>query len=92
MKLKNIKLRYFFLPSIAFIVALWFVPTQAHMAVGPEIEVMEMRSLSPDGEEPQVVHFETEEFSWQKWITWIVATGNGLLGTAVQIKRIKDKK
>lgn len=100
MKFKDIKLRYIVVPSCAFILALWFLPTQAHKSLEPIYYNTESVESAGDEEstpasQPRIeerVQFSTETFSWQKWITWAIATGNGLLGTIVQIQRMKDKK
>ena len=94
MKLVDFKLRYVVIPSFLFLFVIWFVPTTSHQAMPDTIE---MRSLSPetDGQELQPMIIEEEPISrktikWQKWITWIIATGNGLLATAIQIKKLRS--
>lgn len=96
MKLKNFKMRYIVLPSVAFLLAIWFIPTGMQRTAPVSYEYVMPESV--EGEEPTFTEepmmfdgqFQTEKMSWQKWATWGIAFINGFMGILIQIKKFKN--
>jgi len=95
MKLVDFKLRWIIIPSLLVLTTVWVLPGIDRAA--PATEMITIRSLEilPEGTEAEIVEdlepINQRTINWQKWITWAISVGNGLLVAAVQIKKLKDK-